>query len=91
MNIRENRNSLKELLSPYAALSINTKGRERPEVECEIRTCFQRDRDRILHSKAFRRLKDKHRFFYLQKEIITGHGWFTRWKYHRMRERSPEP
>ena len=46
-------------LSPYASLSINTKGRARPEEECDVRTCYQRDRDRIIHCKAFRRMKDK--------------------------------
>ena len=60
MNIREKQEQTEmELLSPYATQSIRTKGRKKPEVECEIRTCFQRDRDRIVHCKAFRRLKDK--------------------------------
>lgn len=52
-----------EYLSPYAALSMNTKGREREEEQCDIRPVFQRDRDRILHSKSFRRLKDKTQVF----------------------------
>ena len=49
----------KQILSPYAALSSQSKGREREEAQCSLRTCFQRDRDRILHSKSFRRLKYK--------------------------------
>ena len=46
-------------LSPYACLSTQTKGREYPAEACPIRTCFQRDIDRIVHCKAFRRLKHK--------------------------------
>ena len=53
----------KEYLSPYAALSVNSKGRDRYEDPCDIRPIYQRDRDRILHSKAFRRLKDKTQVF----------------------------
>lgn len=49
----------KKILSEYACLATESRGRERPETECAIRTCFQRDRDRILHSKSFRRLKHK--------------------------------
>ncbi len=54
-----NENNEKLFLSPHATLSCNTKGREVFEEECELRTAFQRDRDRIIHSKAFRRLKHK--------------------------------
>jgi len=64
MTIRENLEMReKEYLSPYASLSMNTKGRLKPEVECDIRPAFQRDRDKILHCKAFRRLKDKTQVF----------------------------
>jgi dGTPase len=50
-------------LSPLAVRSYETRGRERPEQECSVRTPFQRDRDRILHSKPFRRLKGKTQVF----------------------------
>ena len=53
----------KEYLSPFATLSMNSKGRIRTEDECDIRPVFQRDRDRIIHSKSFRRLKDKTQVF----------------------------
>ena len=64
MTIRERMEQWeKEYLSPYASLSLNSKGRERPEEQCDIRPVFQRDRDRIIHCKAFRRLKDKTQVF----------------------------
>ncbi|MBN2057928.1 MAG: deoxyguanosinetriphosphate triphosphohydrolase [Candidatus Saganbacteria bacterium] len=53
----------KESLSPYAALSAETLGRKKRERECNFRTAFQRDRDKILHCKAFRRLKHKTQVF----------------------------
>jgi len=50
-------------LSPYAALSGSSRGRVYSESQCEVRTVFQRDRDRLLHSKAFRRLMGKTQVF----------------------------
>ena len=53
----------RESLSRFAALSSESLGRDRPEEKCDIRTCYQRDRDRILHSKSFRRMKHKTQVF----------------------------
>jgi dGTPase len=64
MLIRESLEKIEEeVLSPYAQLSSRTQGRMRQEPECDLRPPFQRDRDRIIHSKAFRRLKHKTQVF----------------------------
>ena len=55
--------ALEERLSPFAVRSFETRGRALPEDACGVRTPFQRDRDRIVHSKAFRRLKGKTQVF----------------------------
>lgn len=64
MNIRQKNEEMeKKFLSPYAALSCESKGRDREEPQCDLRTVYQRDRDRIIHCKAFRRLKHKTQVF----------------------------
>ncbi len=68
MLIRENMELLeRNYLSPFAMLSQNSRGRDREEEQCDIRPVFQRDRDRILHCKAFRRLKHKTQVFLTPK------------------------
>ena len=64
----------RESLAPQAARSVETRGRLRPEPEDDFRPAFQRDRDRILHSKAFRRLKHKTQVFFAP----TGDHYRTR-------------
>lgn len=64
MNIREEREELeRKIFSPYAALACETQGRARFEENDEMRTAYQRDRDRIIHCKSFRRLKHKTQVF----------------------------
>ena len=68
MTIREQRERLeRDVLSPLACRAADSRGRLRDIEPCEIRTCFQRDIDRIVHSKSFRRLKHKTQVF-LQPE-----------------------
>lgn len=75
LTIREQLEEIEaKVLSPHATLSRETKGRLVPEEPCPIRPAFQRDRDRIIHSKAFRRLKHKTQVFLAP----TGDHYLTR-------------
>lgn len=68
MSIRRQTEQIEEqTLHSRACLSAKSRGRAKPEKEGEIRTCFQHDRDRIIHSKAFRRLKHKTQVFLAPK------------------------
>ena len=88
MTIRERlEQEEREFLSEFASHSADSKGRDFKEEECDIRPVYQRDRDRILHSKSFRRLRIRHRYFSPLRETITGRDLPIRLKYPKMRER----
>jgi dGTPase len=75
MTIREQlEHRERDILAPQAAKSADSRGRIRPEIEDDVRPAFQRDRDRIIHSKAFRRLKHKTQVFFAP----TGDHYRTR-------------
>ena len=64
MELREKQEEIEsKILGPFAAKSVDTRGRLKYEEKCDIRTDFQRDRDRIIHCKAFRRMKHKTQVF----------------------------
>ncbi len=64
MNIRERHQAIeKQILNPYASFSVDSVGRDVFEEDDDMRTCYQRDRDRIIHCKSFRRLKHKTQVF----------------------------
>lgn len=64
MNIREEQEKREHLIfSPYASFSDESRGRDRDEEPCPMRTIYQRDRDRIIHCKTFGRLKHKTQVF----------------------------
>ena len=87
MNIREQSEKLeRKYLSPYASLSCESQGRDREEEQCDIRTVYQRDRDRIIHCKAFRRMKHKTQVFLAP---MGDHYRTIHWKLRRLQEQLP--
>ncbi len=81
----------KSFLSELGALSTHTKRRNEEKNICNIRTPFQLDRDRIVYSNAFRRLKHKTQVFYPRWVTIIEHGSPTHWKSHKLPEILPGP
>ena len=77
----------RQTLSPRAQFADATKGREREEPQDALRTVYQRDRDRIVHAKAFRRLKHKTQVFLAPEGDHYRVGSRTRWT----SRRSPAP
>ena len=69
-----------ETLVARAAKSAETRGRDREEPEDDLRPAYQRDRDRIIHCKAFRRLKHKTQVFLHPRGTTTGRGSRTCWR-----------
>lgn len=89
---RETRERAEELLvCSRGVLAKESTGRPRPEPECEVRTCFQRDIDRIIHCKSFRRLKHKTQVFSSRRETTTAPGSRIRWRSRGSRGRYPAP
>ena len=73
MTVREETQALeRQTMSPYAMLSADTKGRKEPEEECELRTPFQRDRDRIILVSPSAGSNTRHRCFCRLKATITA-------------------
>ena len=88
MDVRQRTEEIERLtLAPWATFSDASRGRVRPEEQDPIRPVFQRDRDRIIHCKAFRRLKQKRRYFSHRRATSTAPGSPTRWRW----RRSPAP
>jgi len=70
-NIRQESEDIeKKILSPYAMQSADSKGRKKYVEPCKIRTTYQRDRDRIIHSKSFRKLKEKTQVFIVKDDFF---------------------
>ena len=91
MTVREQTQQREEQsLSSKAVLSRRTKGRERPEEEDPIRTPFQRDRDRIIHCKSFRRLMHKTQVFLSPEGDHYRTRLPIRWRWRRLRAPLPE-